>query len=484
MNKADTTEKELILKEYEIVFNATEELMFLVKLVEDEKTGAQDFIYLRVNRVYLEKTGITTEEILGKTPAQVYGEDLGAVLSSYYFKCLKLKRNISYKETYDMPAGKRTWSVDLFPIEEEQEIIYIVGSAKDITEVLQREKELQEAKIAAEEANKSKSLFLANMSHEIRTPMNGIIGLSHIIKKELTGPNMEELTGYLNDIQESARDLLRIINDILDYSDLELGRASLEEKPVKLERVVKEIQRYYQEETSRKKIKFNIEIDENFKDIFLGDEGKIKQILLHVAGNGVKYTSFGEVRISLSAPQDKVRINISDTGIGIPQDKKSKIFQGFTQLEEFTIRSYKGAGLGLAIVKGLVDLMKGEITVENSKIGMVGTAFIIDLPLKNIPALETEETHNIIGENLVHYCEALAAEIPLELIEKMYQLQTLVNTNSFIDDDFTDRILDLTEVCPGLKDEFLKIKLSLDNFNYPEAKYQLEKLLQRMDKNE
>lgn len=484
MNKADTTEKELILKEYEIVFNATEELMFLVKLVEDEKTGAQDFIYLRVNRVYLEKTGITTEEILGKTPAQVYGEDLGAVLSSYYFKCLKLKRNISYKETYDMPAGKRTWSVDLFPIEEEQEIIYIVGSAKDITEVLQREKELQEAKIAAEKANKSKSLFLANMSHEIRTPMNGIIGLSHIIKKELTGPNMEELTGYLNDVQESARDLLRIINDILDYSDLELGRASLEEKPVNLERVVKEIQRYYQEETSRKKIKFNIEIDENFKDIFLGDEGKIKQILLHVAGNGVKYTSFGEVRISLSAPRDKVRINISDTGIGIPQDKKSKIFQGFTQLEESTIRSYKGAGLGLAIVKGLVDLMKGEITVENSKIGMVGTAFIIDLPLKKIPALETEEKHNIIGENLVHYCEALAAEISLELIEKMYQLQTLVNTNSFIDDDFKDKILDLTEVCPGLKDEFLKIKLSLDNFNYPEAKYQLEKLLQRMDKNE
>ncbi len=207
-------------------------------------------------------------------------------------------------------------------------------------------------------------------------------------------------------------------------------------------------------------------------------------MLLHVAGNGVKYTSFGEVRISISAPQDKVRINISDTGIGIPQDKKNKIFQGFTQLEESTIRSYKGAGLGLAIVKSLVDLMKGEITVESSKIGMVGTSFIIDLPLKKIPALETEETHNIIGENLVQYCEALAADIPLELIEKIHQLQNLVITNSFIDDDFTDRILDLTEVCPGLKDEFLKIKLSLDNFNYPEAKYQLEKLLQRMDKNE
>ncbi|GAM97017.1 diguanylate cyclase/phosphodiesterase [alpha proteobacterium U9-1i] len=317
--------------------------------------------------------GYAPEELIGtRTLDYTHPDDVESVKT--FFRALAAEGPSASPQPYTFRArrkdGRFIWleGIPRVLYDEQGQPIEIQDSARDVTERKRLEAALAEARHAAEAANAVKSQFLANMSHELRTPLNSIAGFSHLLMKS---PTIEANNRrYAELVARSGHDLLRLVNDLLDFSSLEAGALNLDPQPFDAAKLVERSVEGFRPDADAKGVALEVEIDDGVERRLIGDESRINQVLLNLIGNACKFTDSGAVHVSVRALDrpgtgQTLRFEVRDTGIGIAAGKEQEVFQRFVQADSSIARRFGGSGLGLAISKHLVELMGGEIGVAS-----------------------------------------------------------------------------------------------------------------------
>lgn len=357
------------LEELQKLYNAVEHSSAVVIITDTQ--GTIEY----VNPKFLQVTGYEKSEVFGRTPSILKsGETL---LETYKELWDTIQSGEEWQGIFHNKKknGEFYWaSASISPLKDTNGVItHFVGIQEDITAIKLFEQELQKAKEAAESANQAKSDFLAGMSHEIRTPMNAIIGMGELM---LETPLSDEQQRYVETLIHAGENLLNIINDILDISKIEAGYLELESTEFNLQELLDRACDIVAIRARDKGISLSCNVLPDVPVHLIGDPGRLRQVVLNLLGNAIKFTDNGEVVLEVSKQSSDtgtLLFSIRDTGIGIPEEKVNKIFEKFTQADSSTTRRYGGTGLGLAISKRLVKLMGGRIWVT-SIIG-VGSTF-------------------------------------------------------------------------------------------------------------
>lgn len=339
-----------------------------------------DGIYLEVNQGFTEMTGYSPEEVIGKSSLDlniwVNPQDREQLVS-------EIKQH-GFIERLEAQFRCKNGSIFTGQMSARSLIINgehcLLNITRDITAQKETERALQQTQQAAESANQAKSEFLANMSHEIRTPMNGVMGMTQLLRfTELT----EEQKEYLDTIDLASKNLLSVINDILDLSKIESGKVELEYTDFSLQLCIKVAVAMVRTKIMEKRLQIDYEFASNLPHLVYGDQLRVKQILLNLLSNAIKFTEQGRISIDvvLLEQQDSqiiVQIVVTDTGIGMSPEVLGKVFDPFTQADSSITRRFGGTGLGLTICNQLAELMGGRIWVES--VEGKGSHFYIDLP--------------------------------------------------------------------------------------------------------
>ena len=327
-------------------------------------------VYLGGNAAYAEYIGISLQEIAGKTDYDLHSKEEADSNRYRDMKLLQSLQTFQHEEWVTYPDGRKILLDTLKTpyMDHEGNLIGILGIGRDITERKQAEEALKLAKQQAEAANEAKSRYLTHMNHEMRTPLNGLLGFVGLMEETRLD---EEQQAFMCYIKQSANHMLSIVNNVLDHAQIEAGEIMLDHKPFLLEKEIQTSLAPLYSLARQQNLSLQLTLAEDLPQKVVGDPQRLRQILLNLAGNAVRFTEEGQVHITVTCPESPrdhhiLHLVVEDTGTGMTEKILEKLFQPFYQADDGSVRQSKGTGLGLVITRELVKLMGGRIQVEST----------------------------------------------------------------------------------------------------------------------